>query len=49
MIITLGDIIEQIRDILELTDDDQRYALEELLLELEVLQGLKEGIEECDV
>lgn len=49
MIITLSDITMQIRDILDLDDMDMREPLEELLIELEVLEGLKEGIEECDV
>lgn len=49
MITTLSDIVVQLRDILDLDDMDMREPLEELLIELEVLEGLQEGIRECDV
>lgn len=49
MILTLSDIVCQLRDILDLDESELRDPLEELLVELELLEGIKEGIEECDV
>lgn len=50
MIITLHDIIVRLREIQDIDDEYvMEEAIEELTMELELLEGLKEGIEECDV
>ena len=45
----LEQVMERIRDILDLDDTEIRSPLEELLVELEVEQGLQEEVEDCEL